>query len=112
MEEDMFCYIHEGGQLVKCVGGFVQYQGGRSESMVVSRHMSHSDFVSKLCDALHFDQNSIKLEFTVKFEPSCLLPLHDDAALLKMFRFNKMFCHAYVSSSSEVVEGCIAPNRY
>ncbi|RVW89590.1 hypothetical protein CK203_036427 [Vitis vinifera] len=83
MEEDMFCYIHEGGQLVKCVGGSVQYQGGRSESMVVSRHMSHSDFVSKLCDALHFDQNSIKLEFTVKFEPSCLLPLHDDATLLK-----------------------------
>ena len=112
MEEDMFCYIHEGGQLVKCVGGSVQYQGGRSESMVVSRHMSHSDFVSKLCDALHFDQNSIKLEFTVKFEPSCLLPLHDDAALLKMFRFNEMFCHVYVSSSSEVVEGCIAPTRY
>ncbi|RVX23021.1 hypothetical protein CK203_008386 [Vitis vinifera] len=79
--------------------------------MVVSRHMSHSDFVSKLCDALHFDQNSIKLEFTVKFEPSCLLPLHDDATLLKMFRFNEMFCHVYVSSSSEVVEGCIAPNR-
>ncbi|RVW81082.1 hypothetical protein CK203_045422 [Vitis vinifera] len=78
MEEDMFCYIHEGGQLVKCVGGSVQYQGGRSESMVVSRHMSHSDFVSKL--------------------------------LLKMFRFNEMFCHVYVSSSSEVVEGCIAPN--
>ncbi|RVW56480.1 hypothetical protein CK203_072488 [Vitis vinifera] len=73
--------------------------------------MSHSDFVSKLCDALHFDQNSIKLEFTVKFEPSCLLPLHDDATLLKMFRFNEMFCHVYVSSSSEVVEGCIAPNR-
>ena len=52
----MFCYIHEGGQLVKCVGGSVQYQGSRSESMVVSRHMSHSDFVSKLCDALHFDR--------------------------------------------------------
>ncbi|KAL6332956.1 hypothetical protein AAG906_019967 [Vitis piasezkii] len=110
MEEDMFCYIHESGQLVKCVGGSVQYEGGRTESMVVSQHMSHNDFVSKLCEALHFDQNSIKLEFMVKFEPSCLLPLHDDATLLKMFRFNEMFCHAYVSSSSEVVEGCIAPN--
>ena len=108
----MFCYIHEGGQLIKCVGGFVEYQGGRTESMVVSRHMSQSDFVSKLCDALHFDRNSIKLEFTVKFDPSCLLPLHDDAALLKMFQFNEMFCRVYVSSSSEVVEGCIAPNRY
>ena len=108
----MFCYIHEGGQLVKCAGGSVEYQGGRTESMVVSRHMSHSDFVSKLCDALHFDQNSIKLEFTVKFEPSCLLPLHDDAALLKMFRFNERFCRVYVSSSSEVVEACISSTRY
>ena len=112
MEEDMFCYIHEGGQLIKCVGGSVEYQGGCTESMVVSWHMSHSDFVSKLCDELHFDRNSIKLEFTVKFDPPCLLPLHDDATLLKMFQFNEMFCRVYVSSSSEVVEGCIAPNRY
>ena len=108
----MFCYIHEGGQLIKCVGGSVEYQGGCTESMVVSWHMSHSDFVSKLCDELHFDRNSIKLEFTVKFDPPCLLPLHDDATLLKMFQFNEMFCRVYVSSSSEVVEGCIAPNRY
>ncbi|XP_059591763.1 uncharacterized protein LOC100245246 isoform X1 [Vitis vinifera] len=108
MEEDMFCYIHEGGQLVKCAGGSVEYQGGRTESMVVSRHMSHSDFISKLCDELHFDRNSIKLEFTVKFDPSCLLLLHDDAAILKMFRFNERFCRVYVSSSSEVVEACIS----
>ena len=84
MEEDMFCYIHEGGQLVKCAGGSVEYQGGRTESMVVSRHMSHSDFISKLCDELHFDRNSIKLGFTVKFDPSCLLVLHDDAAILNV----------------------------
>ena len=51
----MFCYIHEGGQLVKSVGGSIEYQGGRTESMVVSRHMSRDDFVSKLCDELHFD---------------------------------------------------------
>ena len=112
MDEDMFCYIYEGGLLVKCDGGSVEYQGGRTESMVVSRHMSHSDFVSKLCDQLNFDRNSIKLEFKVKFDPSCLLPLHDDATILKMLRFNEMFCHVYVSSSSEVVAACIAPTRY
>ncbi|XP_059596437.1 uncharacterized protein LOC104878009 [Vitis vinifera] len=108
MEEDMFSYIHEGGQLVKCVGGSVEYQGGRTESIVVSRYMSHSDFVSKLCDELNFDRNSIKLEFTVKFDPLCLLSLHDDATILKMFRFNEMLCHVYVSSSSEVVAARIA----
>ena len=112
MEEDMFCYIHEGGQLVKCASGSVEYQGGQTESMVVSWHISHSDFISKLCDELHFDRSSIKLEFTVKFDPSCLLPLHDDVAILKMFRFNEMFYRVYVSSSSEVVEACIVSNRY
>ena len=112
MEGDMFCYIHEGGQLVKCASGSVEYQGGRTKCIVVSPHMSHSDFLSKLCDELNTDWNSIKLEFTIKFNPSCLLPLHDNAALLKMFRFNEMFCQVYVSSSSEFVEGCIAPNRY
>ena len=108
----MFSYIHEGGQLVKCVGGSVEYQGGRTESIVVSRYMSHSDFVSKLCDELNFDRNSIKLEFTVKFDPLCLLSLHDDATILKMFRFNEMLCRVYVSSSSEVVAAYIAPTRY
>ena len=112
MEEDMFPYIHEGGQLVKCVGGSVEYQGGRTESIVVSRYMSHSDFVSKLCDELNFDRNSIKLEFTVKFDPLCLLSLHDDATILKMFRFNEMFYRVYVSSSSEVIAAYIALTRY
>ena len=112
MEGDMFCYIHEGGQLVKCASGSIEYQGGRTECIVVSPHMSHSDFVSKLCDELNIDQNSIKLEFTIKFDPSCLLPLHDDTTLLKMFRFNEMFCRVYVSPSSEVDIACIALTRY
>ena len=112
MEGDMFCYIHEGGQLVKCASGSIEYQGGRTECIVVSPHMSHSDFVSKLCDELNFDRNSIKLEFTVKFDPLCLLSLHDDATILKMFRFNEMLCRVYVSSSSEVVAAYIAPTRY
>ncbi|KAL6316092.1 hypothetical protein AAG906_015608 [Vitis piasezkii] len=109
MEGDMFCYIHEGSELVKCAGGSVEYQGGRTECIVVSPHMSHSDFVSKLCDELNIDRNSIKLEFTVKFDPSCLLPLYDDTTILKMFRFNEMFCRVYVSPSSEVDAACIAP---
>ena len=111
MEGDMFCYIHEGGELVKCVGGSVEYQDGRTEGIVVSSHMSHSDFVSKLCDELNIDRNSIKLEFIVKFDPSCLLSLHDDVSILKMFIFNEMFCRVYVSPSSEVVTACIASTR-
>ena len=112
MEGDMFCYIHEGSELVKCVGGSVEYQGGRTECIVVSPHMSHSDFVSKLYDELNIDWNSIKLEFTVKFDPSCILLLYDDTTILKMFKFNEMFCRIYVSPSSEVDAACIASVRY
>ena len=112
MEGDMFYYIHEGGQLVKCVGGSVEYQGGLTEYIVLSPHMSHSDFVLELCDELNIDRNSIKLEFKVKFDPSRLLPLHDDTTILKMFRFNKMFFRVYVLPSSEVVAAYIAPTRY
>ena len=108
----MFCYIHEGSELVKCVGGSVEYQGGRTECIVVSPHMSHSDFVSKLYDELNIDWNSIKLEFTVKFDPSCILLLYDDTTILKMFKFNEMFCRIYVSPSSEVDAACIASVRY
>ena len=43
----MFCYIHESGQLVKCAGGSVKYQGGQTECIIFSPHMSHSDFISK-----------------------------------------------------------------
>ena len=78
----MLCYIHEDGQLVKCADGFVEYQGGRTECIIVSPHVSYSDFVSKLCDELNIYRNSIKLEFKVKFDPSCLLTLHDDATIL------------------------------
>lgn len=107
----MFCYVHESGDLVKCVDGSVEYKGGQTECIILSRNISHGDFVSKLCGELNIDPTSIKLEFTVKFDPSCLLPLHDDASLLKMFKFN-MFCCVYVSQCTEVVVDLITLTRY
>ncbi|KAL6323843.1 hypothetical protein AAG906_005838 [Vitis piasezkii] len=53
--------------------------------------------------------NSIKLEFIVKFDPSCLLSLHDDADILKIFKFNDMFYCVYVCQCTEVGDGVIAP---
>ncbi|RVW20935.1 hypothetical protein CK203_110955 [Vitis vinifera] len=98
-----FCYIHEGGELVKTVVGSIEYKGGRTNCIVVSKNISHSEFVSKVCGELNLEPNSIKLDFTVKFDPSCLLPLHDDADIVKMFKFNDMFCRAYVCQCTEGV---------
>ncbi|KAL6323882.1 hypothetical protein AAG906_005879 [Vitis piasezkii] len=112
MEEDIFCHIHEGGEVVEFVDGSVQYKGGRTESIVVSGNITHVELVSKVCGELNIDPNLIKLEFTVKFDPSCLLPLHDETTVVKMFRFNDMFCRVYVSPHIEVGEGLIAQTRF
>ena len=112
MEGDIFCYIHEGGKVVKSADGFVHYKGGWTESIIVSGNITHAKLVPKVCGELNIDPNSIKLEFTVKFDPSCLLPLHDEASVLKMFRFNDMFCRVYVSPCTKVGEGLNAQTRY
>ncbi|RVW81075.1 hypothetical protein CK203_045361 [Vitis vinifera] len=108
MEEEMFCYIHEGGELVKTAVGSVEYKGGRTNCSVVSKNISQSEFVSKVCGVLNLDSNSIKLEFTVKFDPSCLLPLHNDGDIVNMFKFNDMFCHVYISHCTECGDDFIA----
>ena len=112
MEEEMFCYIHEGGELVKTAVGSVEYKGGRTNCSVVSKNISQSEFVSKVCGVLNLDSNSIKLEFTVKFDPSCLLPLHNDGDIVNMFKFNDMFCHVYISQCTECGDDLICPTRY
>ena len=49
MEGDLFCYIHEGGEVVKSADRSVQYKGGRTESIVVSVNITHAELVSKVC---------------------------------------------------------------
>ena len=91
MERDIFCYIHEVGEIVKCADGSVQYKGGRTKSIVVSGNISNAVFVSKLCGELNIDSKSIKLDFIVKFDPSCILWLLDYTAVLKMFNSTTCF---------------------
>ena len=100
MEEEMFCYIPEGGELVKIVVGSVEYKGGQT-NCIVSKNISDSEFVSKVCGELNLEPNSIKLDFIVKFDPSCLLSLHDDADIVKMFKLTTCFV---VSMSANVLK--------
>ncbi|KAL6326109.1 hypothetical protein AAG906_000984 [Vitis piasezkii] len=109
MEEEMFCYIHEGGEFVKIVVRSVEYKGGQTNCIVVCKNISHSEFVSKVYGELDLEPNSIKLDFTVKFDSSCLLPLHNDVDIVKMFKFNDMFCRAYIFQCNEGGDGFICP---
>ena len=66
IKEDILYYIHEGGEVVKCANGSIQYKDGQTKCIVVSGNISHAKFVSKLCGKLNINLKSIKLDFTVK----------------------------------------------
>ena len=54
----------------------------------------------------------MKLHYTCKFDPSMLVLLRDEQELLKMFRFNDMYFHLFVSLKTNVAVDVIAPSRY
>ena len=101
---------------MKGADGSVEYKGGRNNSVTVNPNMSYDQFVSQICSESNIEAKVVEFRFTVKFDPSCLLPLHDDASLARMFKFNDMFCRVYVSPRADVdadVEvGFVAPARY
>ena len=61
MDEEMFCYIHEGGELVKTVVGSVEYKGDQTNCNVVSKNISQFEFISKVCAELNLEPNSITM---------------------------------------------------
>ena len=65
--------------------------------------MSHTEFVATVCGVLDIQPLSNKISFTLQFDPSCLVPLDDDASVSRMFRYNDRFCCVYVSTCEEIV---------
>ena len=94
---------------MKGANGSVEYKGGRNNSMTVNPNISYDQFVSQVCRELNIEAKEVKFHFTVKFDPSCLLPLHDDASLARMFKFNDMFSRVYLSPRADVY---VAASRY
>ena len=65
--------------------------------------MSHIEFVATVYGVLDIQPLSAKISFTLQFDPSCLVPLDDDASISKNFRYNDRFCRVYVSTCEEIV---------
>ena len=61
---------------------------------------------------MRVDPNSVKLHYTCKFDPSMLVMLCDEEELLKMFKFNDMYCRLYVCLKNDVAVGVFATSRY
>ena len=96
MDGDKFCFIYK-GELVKVDDGTIQYIGGRTFSLQIDEHMSYGDFRSRVCALLNMRSELVKFEFTVKFDPSSLIVLCDDASYASMLRQNDVHFRVYVS---------------
>ena len=51
----------------------------------------------------------VKFEFIVKFDPSLLIMLFDDASYVIMLRRNDVYCRVYVSSIERLSPDIIEP---
>ena len=61
MDSDMFCYIHEGGELVKDDDGDVKYNDGHTIYIEIVEHMSHDEFRLRVCDILNIQSYFVNL---------------------------------------------------
>ena len=71
--------------------------------------MSYDDFRSRVCALLNMHSKLVKFEFTVKFDPSSLIVLCDDASYASMIKRNDVYCRVYVSSIERLSPDIIEP---
>ena len=108
----MFCYAFEDGKMVKDANGSIEYKSGQVITIFVNVNILYDEFVSLVCAKLRVEPNSMKFQYTCKFDPSLMVLLNDDEELMKMFRLNDSYCHVYVSSKTKYANGVILPLRY
>ena len=78
MKNEMFCYVCEGGKIVKDANRSIKYKGGKVIILCVNVYISFEEFVSLVYGNSSFDPNSVKLHHTCKFDPSILVLLRDE----------------------------------
>ena len=71
--------------------------------------MPYGDFRSRVRALLNMSPKLVKLEFIVKFNPSSLIVLFDDASYASMLRRNDVYCWVYVSSIERLSPNIIQP---
>ena len=57
-----------------------------NQLMLIIHNMFHAEFVVTVCGVMDIQPLSAKISFTLQFDPSCLVPLDDDALISRMFR--------------------------
>ena len=73
-----------------------------NQLMLIVHNMFHVEFVATVYGVIDIQPLSAKISFTLQFDPSCLVPLDDDAIISRMFRYNNRFFRVYVSTCEEI----------
>ena len=58
LENSIYGYLHEGGEIVPKEDKQIQYKGGQQKGMYIGQGMSYADFVSKACEWLDIDPST------------------------------------------------------
>ncbi|RVW63770.1 hypothetical protein CK203_059629 [Vitis vinifera] len=104
LENSIYDYLHEGGEIVPKEDKQIQYKGGQQKGMYIGRRMSYAEFVSKACEWLDINSNGYTFHYTLEFDPSALQQLDDDEDMHMMLSHSYDYARIYVLKWTRRVE--------
>ena len=107
----IYCYLYFGGEIENGFNGSIDYKGGCTSGIIVNQGTSHAEFVLKACTKLQIDPSGLSFKYTLKFDPSVLLPLDDDDAVNSMVLFSDGFSRVYIVRACTEVEQGVADGQ-
>ncbi|RVX17044.1 hypothetical protein CK203_003269 [Vitis vinifera] len=104
LENSIYGYLHEGGEIVPKEDKQIQYNGGQQKGMYIGQRMSYAEFVSKACERLNINSNGYTFHYTLEFDPSTLQQLDDDEDMHMMLSHSYDYARIYVLKRTRRVE--------
>ncbi|RVX23746.1 hypothetical protein CK203_000024 [Vitis vinifera] len=104
LENSIYGYLHEGGEIVPKEDKQIQYKGGQQKGMYIGQRMSYAEFVSKACERLDINSNGYTFHYTLEFDPSALQQLDDDEDMHMMLSHSYDYARIYVLKRTRRVE--------
>ncbi|RVW64516.1 hypothetical protein CK203_040357 [Vitis vinifera] len=104
LENSIYGYLHEGGEIVPKEDKQIQYKGGQQKGMYIGQRMSYAEFVSKACERLDINSNGYTFHYTLEFDPFALQQLDDDEDMHMMLSHSYDYARIYVLKRTRRVE--------
>ncbi|XP_019076008.1 uncharacterized protein LOC109122756 [Vitis vinifera] len=104
LDNSIYGYLHEGGEIVPKEDKQIQYKGGQQKGMYIGQRMSYAEFVSKACERLDINSNGYTFHYTLELDPFALQQLDDDEDLHMMLSHSYDYARIYVLKRTRRVE--------